>query len=83
MATTSTARHRRAKKTKIKYKALKGLEEGTPPKEVAALLDVPKNTPSTWKKKNKKKIFQTYESGVGAKRVKPKKYEALNKAVKK
>ena len=31
----------------------------------------------------KRKIFQSYENDLGAKRVKPEKYEALNKALKK
>ena len=31
----------------------------------------------------KRKIFQSYENGLGAKKVKPEKYEALNKALKK
>ena len=83
MATISAARNRRAEKTyKIKYKALKELEKGTPHKEVAALFIVPRNTLQHGKK-NKEKIFQTYKSRFGAIGVKPEKYEALSKAVKK
>ena len=35
----------------MKYKALKELEKDTPHKEVAALFGVPKNTLSSWEKK--------------------------------
>ena len=41
---------------------------------------MPKNTLSIWKK-NKDKIFEKYNSGLISKRVKPEKYEKLNKAV--
>ena len=44
------------------------------------MLEVPKNTLSTWKK-HKEKIYKNYERGLGATRVKPEKYEAVNKAV--
>ena len=43
---------------------------------------MPKNTLST-REKNKEKFCQWYENGLGAKRVKPEKYEALNKTLKK
>ena len=83
MASVSAAKRRAENKSyKIKYKALKELEKGTPHKDVASLFGVPKNTLSTWKK-NKEKIFQMYNSGLASKRVKPERYEALNKAVKK
>ena len=73
MATISAARHRQEKKSyKTKYKALKKLENSDPHMEVAALFRVPKNALWTWK-----------QEGFVAKRVKPEKYEALNKAVKK
>ena len=39
------------------------------------------STPSPLGKKGK--IFQSYENGLGAKRVKPEKYETLNKTLKK
>ena len=39
--------------------------------------------PSPLEKKNKENIFQLYESGLGSKKVKPKKYEAHNKGLKK
>ena len=79
---TSIATKRRVESTsyKIKYKALEELEKGTPHKDVAFLFRVPKNTLSTWKK-NKDKIFEKYNSGLISKRVKPEKYEELNKAV--
>ena len=52
MVAISTARHLWAEKTyKVKYKALKELEKDTPHKEVAALFGVPKNTLSSWEKK--------------------------------
>ena len=56
------------------------MEKGTPPKDVASLFGVPKNTLSTWKK-NKGKIFEKYNRGLISKTVKPEKYEELNKAV--
>ena len=73
MATISDARHRQAEKTyKIKYKAVKEWETGTPHKEFTALFPVPKNTLSKWKK-NKGKFLQTYEIRLVAKRVKSEK----------
>ena len=43
------------------------------------MFEVPKNTLSMWKK-HKEKIYENYETGLGATRVKPVKYEAVNKA---
>ena len=80
MATNSSKQRRVDKSYKIKYKALKELEKGTPHKDVARMFEVPKNTLSTWKK-HKEKIYENYERGLGATRVKPEKYEAVNKAV--
>ena len=65
------------KSYKIKYKALKELEKGTPHKDVASLFGVPKNTLSTWKK-NKDKIFEKYNSGLISKLVKPEKYDTFS-----
>ena len=78
MATVSTKRQRTEKSMKVKYEALKELEKGVPHKDVAARFGVPKNTLSTWKK-NKAKIIESYESGLGV-WVRPETYEALNKA---
>ena len=80
MASIATKRRAENKSYKIKYKALKELEKGTPHKDVGSLFRVPKNTLSTWKK-NKDKIFEKYNSGLISKRVKLEKYEELNKAV--
>ena len=80
MASVATKRQVENKSYKIKYKALRELEKGTSHKDVPSLLGVPKNTLSTWKK-NKDKIFEKYNSGLISKRVKPEKYEELNKAV--
>ena len=44
------------------------------------MLEVPKNTLPTWKK-HKEKIYENFERWLGATRVKPEKYEAVNKAV--
>ena len=68
------------KSCKIKFKALKELEKGTAPKDVAALFGLPSSALSTWKK-NKNKIFQQFNSGHLSKRIKPEKYEQVNKAV--
>ena len=73
MATNSSKQRRIDKSYKIKYKALKELEKGTPHKDVARMFEVPKNTLSTWKK-HKEKIYENYERGLGATRVKPEKY---------
>ena len=76
MASVATKRQAGNKSYKIKHKALKELEKGTPRKDVASLFRVLKNTSSTWKK-NKSKIFKKYNSGLISKRVKPEKYEEL------
>ena len=65
------------KSLKLKCKPVKELEKGTPRKYVASVFD---KTLSTWKKS---KTLQSYQNGLGAQRVKPEKYEALNKALKK
>ena len=44
------------KSLKVKFKALKELENGTPYKDVASLFGAPEKTLSTWKK-SKEKIF--------------------------
>ena len=79
MATNSSKQRRIDKSYKIKYKALKEVEKGTPHKDVARTFEVPKDTLSTWKK-HKEKIYENYVKGLGATRVKPEKYEADNKA---
>ena len=78
MASVATKHRAENKSYKIKYKALKELEKGTPHKDVASLFGVPKNTLSTWKK-NKDKIFEKYNSGLIWKRVKQEKYEDSTK----
>ena len=80
MASVATKRPAEIKPYKIKCKALKELEKGTPHKDVDSLFGVPKNTLSAWKK-NKDNIFKKYNSGLILKRVKPEKYEELKKAV--
>ena len=80
MASVATKRQAENKSYKIKRKALKELEKGTPHKDVASLFGVPKNILSSWKKK-KDKIFEKYNSSLISKRVKPENYEELNKAV--
>ena len=80
MASVATKRPAENKSYKIKYKALKELEKGTPHKDVDSLFGVPKKTLSPWKK-NKDKIFEKYNSSLNSKRVKPEKYEELKKAV--
>ena len=44
MASVATKRQAGNKSYKIKYKALKELEKGTPRKDVSSLFGVPKNT---------------------------------------
>ena len=78
MAPVATNRQAENKSYKVKYKALKELENGTPHKDDASLFGVPKNILSTWKK-NKDKISQIIAALF--QRVKPEKYEELNKAV--
>ena len=48
MATNSSKQRRIDKSYKIKYKALKELEKGTPHKDVARMFEVPTNTLSRW-----------------------------------
>ena len=79
-ATNSSKQQRYDKSYKIKYKALKEPEKGTPCKDVPRMFEVPKNTLSAWKK-HKEKIYEKYKRGLGATRVKPQKYKAVNKAV--
>ena len=78
MATNSSKQRRIDKSYKIKYKALKDLEKGTLHKDVARMFEVPKNTLSTWKK-TKENIYENYERGLGAERVKPEKFECVVK----
>ena len=80
MASVATKHRAENKSYKIKYKALKELEKGTPRKDFASLFGVSKNNSSTWKK-NKNKIFEKYNSGLISRRVKPEKDEEHNKAV--
>ncbi|XP_057302680.1 tigger transposable element-derived protein 4-like [Hydractinia symbiolongicarpus] len=68
------------KSYKIKYKALKALEKGTAPKDVAKEFKIPPSTLSTWKK-NKEKIYKQFNNGQTSKRSKPEKFEDVNKAV--
>ncbi|XP_057305268.1 tigger transposable element-derived protein 4-like [Hydractinia symbiolongicarpus] len=68
------------KSCKIKYKALKALEKGTAPKDVAKEFKIPPSTLSTWKK-NKEKIYKQFNNGQTSKRSKPEKFEDVNKAV--
>ena len=46
---------------KVKYKALKELENGRPNKDVANQFCVPGSTLATWKK-NKEKIFADFQN---------------------
>ena len=80
METNSSEQRRIDKSYNIKYKALQELEKGTHNKDVPRMLEVPKNTLPTWKK-HKEKIYENFERWLGATRVKPEKYEAVNKAV--
>ncbi|XP_057307425.1 tigger transposable element-derived protein 6-like [Hydractinia symbiolongicarpus] len=68
------------KSCKIKYKALKALEKGTAPKDVAKEFKIPPSTLSTWKK-NKEKIYKQFNNGQTSKRSKPEKFKDVNKAV--
>ena len=65
---------------KKKCKTLKELEKGTPHKDIARIFEVPMDTLSTWKY-YKEKIYENYKRGFRTARVKPEKYEAVNKAV--
>ena len=62
MASVATKRQPENKSYKIKFKALKALEKGTPHKDVSSFFGLLKNTLSTWKK-SKDKIFEKYSSG--------------------
>ena len=63
MEFVATIRRAENKSYKVKYKALKKLEKGTPHKGVASLFGVPKNTLLTLKK-NKDEILEMYNSGL-------------------
>ena len=65
---------------KNKYDALKELEKRVPQKEVALRFGAQKSTLSTWKR-NKTRIEEAYHAGLGNKRMRPEKYEDLNKAL--
>ena len=65
---------------KNKYHALKELEKGVPQNKVALRFGVQKSTLCTWKR-NKTKIEEAYHAGLGDKRVRPEKYEDLNKTL--
>ena len=81
MASVAGSKRRiESKSCKIKYNALKELERGTAPKDVAAAFNIPPSTLSTWKK-NKEKIFAQFNAGLLTKRSKPEKFEDVNKAV--
>ena len=80
MATNSSKQRRIGKSYKIRYKGLKELDKGTPHKDIGRMFEIPKNTLSTCKK-HKEKIYENYERELGATRVKPEKYETVNKAV--
>ena len=59
---TGSKRRIENKSCKIKYRALKEIEKGTAPKDVAAAFNIPSSTLSTWKK-NKEKIFKQFKNG--------------------
>ena len=80
MATNSSKQWRIDKSYKIKYNALKEIEKITPHKDVVRMIEVPKNTLPTWKKTQRKDLWKL-QKRVGATRVKPEKYDAVNKAV--
>ena len=65
---------------KNKYDALIELGKGVPQKEVALRFGMQKRTLSTWKR-NKTKIEEAHHAGLGNKRMRPEKYEDLNKAL--
>ena len=56
MAPVATNPRAENKSYRIKYKALKELEKGTPHKDVASLFGEPKNTLSTWKRNKEKSL---------------------------
>ena len=75
----SAAKHKYSGKSlKIKFNPLKELEKGTLHKDVASFFGETKNSLSTWKKR---KNFQSYVNGLGAKR--DTENMALSKALKK
>ena len=65
---------------KVKCEVLQELEKGASQKDLAQKYAIPPNTISTWKK-NKNKIFASYEKGLNSKRIKPEVFEAINKAL--
>ena len=65
---------------KVKCEVLQELEKGASQKDLAQKYTIPPNTISTWKK-NKNKIFASYEKGLNSKRIKPEVFEAINKAL--
>ena len=73
MASVATKHRAENKSYKIKYKALKELEKGTPHKDVASLSECQK-IPCDMEKD---KISEKYNSGLISKRVKPVTYEEL------
>ena len=65
---------------KLKCEVLQDLEKGASQKDLAQKYAIPPNTISTWKK-NKKKIFESYEKGSNSERIKPEVFETINKAL--
>ena len=59
---TGSKRRIENKSCKIKYRALKEIEKGTAPKDVAAAFNIPSSTLSTWKK-NKEKCLNSLTKG--------------------
>ena len=60
MATEPEAKHQHLDKSlKMKYKALKELENGTTHRDVASLFGAPKNTHPPQLEKTEEKIFQS------------------------
>ena len=81
IAAISAAKHQHLSKSlKTKFQPLKELKKDTHHKDVESLFGETK-TPSPLGKK--RKIFQSCENCLGAKRIKQEKYEALNKTLKK
>ena len=66
---------------KVKYEALKELENGRPNKDVANQFSISGSTLATWKK-NKKKVFETFQNlSPKQRRVKTGAYEKINDAL--
>ena len=65
---------------KVKYEVLQELEKGVSQKDLAQKYAIPSNTISTWKK-NKNKIFESYEKRLNSKRIKPEVFETINKTL--